>query len=204
VLILCYECSKEISDKASVCPACGAPRGKGWFKDYYEDSPLRREGGHHRGQRDGKYKEYFENGEVAVLGEYSSGKRIGIWTSFHDNGSVWKIRQFEEAENSESMIGEYRENYDIGQLQQRGFYSAGRRNGLWIEYYANGQIHEKVSWKDDRRHGPYEEYDKEGELRSKGVFCLDQKCGSWVEDNDHVNYKPCSKDQQEMPEEMDH
>jgi antitoxin component YwqK of YwqJK toxin-antitoxin module len=180
VLILCYECSKEISDKASVCPACGAPRGKGWFKDYYEDSPLRREGGHHRGQRDGKYKEYFENGEVAVLGEYSSGKRIGIWTSFHDNGSVWKIRQFEEAENSESMIGEYRENYD------------------------NGQIHEKVSWKDDRRHGPYEEYDKEGELRSKGVFCLDQKCGSWVEDNDHVNYKPCSKDQQEMPEEMDH
>ena len=60
-LVPCYECSKEISDKASVCPSCGAPRGKGWFKDYYEDRPLLREGGHFRGQRDGKYKEYFEN-----------------------------------------------------------------------------------------------------------------------------------------------
>ena len=25
-LIECYECSKEISDKAPVCPQCGAPK----------------------------------------------------------------------------------------------------------------------------------------------------------------------------------
>jgi len=190
-LVSCYECSKEISDKASVCPNCGAPRGRGWFKDYYEDRPLLREGGHFRGQRDGKYKEYFEDGEVAVLGEYASGKRIGIWTRFHENGSVWKIQQFDESAESEFMVGEYRENYDNGQLQQRGFYQEGRRNGLWIEHYDNGQVREKVTWKDDHRHGPYEEYEKSGALKSKGMFHMEEKCGSWVEQDDQVQYDSC-------------
>ena len=200
VLVPCYECSKEISDKASTCPGCGAPRGKGWFKDYYEDRPLRREGGHFMGERHGKYKEYLENGEVAVSGEYASGRKIGIWTSFHKNGAVWKIRQFDEDTDCENMVGEYRENYDNGQLQQRGFYHAGHRNGLWVEYHANGQVHEKVTWKDDCRHGPYEEYHRDGRLRSKGSFCMDKKCGSWTESGGRVDYKPCPGEKKEVGE----
>ena len=128
---------------------------------------------------------------MAVLGEYASGKRIGIWTRFHENGSVWKIQHFDESAENEFMIGEYRENYDNGQLQQRGFYQGGQRNNLWIEYYDNGQVREKVTWKDGHRHGPYEEYEQSGALKSKGMFHVGEKCGSWVEQEDQVQYASC-------------
>ena len=79
----------------------------------------------------------------------------------------------------------------IGQLQQRGFYQGGQRNGLWIEYYDNGQVREKVTWKDGHRHGPYEEYEQSGALKSKGMFHVGEKCGSWVEQEDQVQYASC-------------
>jgi hypothetical protein len=94
-LIKCYECEKEISDKAPACPHCGSPSEMSPWKHYeYYDAE---DGGGVRERwgeecSDGPYESFFKNGQLKSKGTYRGERRDGIWQDWRyadgDNGPV--------------------------------------------------------------------------------------------------------------------
>ena len=71
-LIKCYECAKDISDKAPACPQCGAPRGE-------------------------IVEEYWDSGELKLKKTFQWGKQNGIEESYYEDGQLLN----ESTENAE-------------------------------------------------------------------------------------------------------
>ena len=112
-LIKCYECSREISDKAPACPHCGAPaeeiphevsvngvivekghtkKGKKeglWefsYRDGYVAGALRSKGLYNKDEKCGQWESYYKHGGPEETENYKSGKLHGSYESYHDNG----------------------------------------------------------------------------------------------------------------------
>ena len=133
-LIECYECEKEISDKAAACPHCGAPKGgkkDGVYKTYYENGKLLGKGTWVAGELDGPCETYHENGQLEWKGTMSgkTGERDGPFEDYYENGQLRGKGTFVAGEQ-DGPAESYHEN---GQLQGRGTYNMGEECGEWIE-----------------------------------------------------------------------
>ena len=116
-LIKCYECEKEISDKAPACPHCGAPAG---------------------GKKDGVYKAYYENGQLFGKGTWVAGE-LGPLETYHENGQLeWKGTYV-----ADELDGPDESYYENGQLESKYTYVAGEPDGPYELYYENGQLRHK-------------------------------------------------------------
>ena len=120
-LIPCRQCEKEISDKAPVCPHCGAyarTLGSEWrsygkdgvYKTYYYPSgKLELLNSFSEMERYGPYELYYENGQLQQKGTYKAGELDGPFESYDENGqlvlkgtySVWKCGEW--FENGETV-----------------------------------------------------------------------------------------------------
>ena len=95
-LIECYECEKEISDKAPACPHCGAPAGgkkDGVYKTYYESGKLESLATYKDGELDGPYEIYHqlkdkENLQLKDKGTYVAGELDGLAERYYEERSV--------------------------------------------------------------------------------------------------------------------
>ena len=98
-LIPCYKCEKEISDKAPVCPHCGAyaTLGSEWnsygkdgvYKTYYYPSgKLEWWASFIEMERQGPYELYYENGQLQQKGTYEDGELDGPFESYDENGQL--------------------------------------------------------------------------------------------------------------------
>ncbi len=99
-LVPCRECEKEISDKAPVCPHCGAyaPLGSSewyaWGKDgvyktyYYPSGKLEWWASFSDMERYGPYELYYENGQLQQKGTYKAGVLDGPFESYDENGQL--------------------------------------------------------------------------------------------------------------------
>ena len=91
-LIPCYECEKEISDKAPACPHCGAPAGgkkDGVYKTYDENDAGwgERKQTYKDGVGHGPYELYHESGgQLYLKGTYNMDEKCGEW--FEDGKTV--------------------------------------------------------------------------------------------------------------------
>ena len=128
----CYECEKEISDKAPACPHCGAPaEGKkdGVYKTYYESGKLQRLETYKAGELDGPYKDYYENGQLEARSTFVAGKVDGPYERYYENGQLEKKFTIVAGEPD----GLFEVYYENGQLKERGTYNMGEQCGEWIE-----------------------------------------------------------------------
>lgn len=72
------------------------------------------------------------------------------------------------------------ENYfENGQLNSKGHYKGGNKEGLWEVYFKDGKLQSKGYWKDRKRNGSYESYTFLGHLDSKGHYKDGKKDGLW-------------------------
>ena len=59
----------------------------------------------------------------------------------------------------------YHEN---GQLEDKGNYKDGKRDGLWVSYHDNGQLWYERTYKDGKTDGPWVKYKKNGSVLEQG------------------------------------
>jgi len=124
-LIECYECEKEISDKAAACPHCAAPVGG-------EDL-------------DEPFETYYKNGQLREKATKKNGKMHGLWEAYYENGEPrWK-RTFRDGLKHRPEEEYYEES---GQLEYKSTYRAGEIDGPSESYYENGQLESKVFFKE--------------------------------------------------------
>ncbi len=84
----------------------------------------------------------------------------------------------------------------LPQLEEKGSYKEGKKDGVWEYYYKNGQIKEKGSFKEGKEDGVWELYYENGQLEYRGSY----KKGYWegvceqYNDNGQLKYKGSYKD----------
>jgi len=139
-LIKCYECEREISDKAPACPHCGAPKG---------------------GKKDGVYKTYYENGQLLGKGTWVAGELDGPCETYHENGQLeWKGTI---SGKTGELDGPFEDYYENGQLRRKGTIVAGELHGPCETYHEDGQLQQKGGWNMGEAYG---EWMIEGEART--------------------------------------
>jgi antitoxin component YwqK of YwqJK toxin-antitoxin module len=68
---------------------------------------------------------------------------------------------------------EYHKN---GQLEKKGTYKDGKRDGLWVYYWDNGHLYIKDTYKDGKKDGPRLRYHENGQLAQKGTYKDGNSC----------------------------
>ena len=77
-----------------------------------------------------------------------------------------KITKNLQSENELSM-NPYEENNKEVQIEDKGNYIDGKKEGLWEEYYDNGQLKAKGVYKEGKEDGTWEVFDEQGQLKAK-------------------------------------
>ena len=66
--------------------------------------------------------------------------------------------------------GPFEAFYENGQVNERGVYQHGKRDGVWEWYYENGQLEKRGSLDREKEEGPWEYFYEDGTL-SERVQC---------------------------------
>ena len=82
-------------------------------------------------------------------------------------------------------------NHKNGQLEEKQYYSDGKKSGMWEEYHENGQLEDKFSYVDAKKDGERIEYYSDGQIKCKQTYKEGENIGSYEEF--HKNGKPKSK-----------
>lgn len=67
----------------------------------------------------------------------------------------------------EVSIKPFEENNKEGQIEDKGNYIDGKKEGLWEEYYENGQLKAKGVYKDGKKDGTWEVFNERAKLKAK-------------------------------------
>lgn len=85
---LFYE-NGQLQSKGIVTDSSHRKDNLGYWKYFYPNGNLKKEGEFVDGNSKGIWKEYHENGEIKSLGSYkASWKKIGIWQYYNENGKL--------------------------------------------------------------------------------------------------------------------
>ena len=135
----------------------------GVCKKYYNNGNLFFKGEYLNGNRNGTGKEYYVDGKLFFDGEYINGNR---W-----NGIGYKNNGLEEFEiiNGRGFGIEY--NDYNGELQYKGEYIYGQRNGKGKEYNDyNGELYFEGEYINGERNGKGKEYHDNVKLLFEGEY----------------------------------
>lgn len=111
------------------------------------------------GRQHGRHTSFHPSGAILEVGEYEQGQKHGLWRAFHESGalreeSTWELgvqrgtlRQWDaegqllrDAQVHGQLEGLTTTWYANGQLESRGHYSGGRREGRWQFWLQNGEL----------------------------------------------------------------
>jgi antitoxin component YwqK of YwqJK toxin-antitoxin module len=122
----------------------------------------------------GKFIQYFRNGNVSQEGVYDSGYRVGKWTYYFPNGGVYLIINYNKYPADKERFslnssfgnenGPYVRYYDNGQIEEKGFYYAGRFHHTRIHYYKNGKKQFEILYNQGKKNGIAKYYDDQERL----------------------------------------
>ena len=59
-----------------------------FYKAFYDNGKLMKEGFIINKLEDGEWKYYFENGSISSIGHFQNGVRIGTFTKYYDSGQI--------------------------------------------------------------------------------------------------------------------
>lgn len=76
--------------------------------------------------------------------------------------------------------GTYIKFYPSGdEVETKGYYQQGLKNGRWTGYYQNGNVEEIMFYIDGELEGGYESFYKNTKLHRKGLYLQSLKTGIW-------------------------
>ena len=193
----CYECNKEISTKAIVCPQCGAPQNpvsglvdkvkekRGFFfnkvKNHLEMERIQKEMERIRKEYgDGNWikqrpvqRKHYDNGKLKSETYYKNSGEIGYFGIKEGLQTFWH-------ENGEKWFETYYKNGEIegivtiwyknGQKAAEVYYKNGEKDGLEALWYEDGKQQYTRNNKNGTEHGIRKDWDEKGILRYEGNY----------------------------------
>ncbi len=116
----------------------------------------------------------------------------GTNISWHANGQLEQKGIYIEGKKN----GLFEVYYDNGQLKRKGNYRDGNADGLPEWYHKNGQVEQKGRYIEGKKHGLFEVYHENGQLEHKGNFVRGKASGLWeiYQDNGQLKAKQNYKD----------
>ena len=146
----------------------------GLWKYYYENGEINMEGQIYGSTRQGKWRYYFENGTLKSVGEYTDDKKNGIWNYYYEDGTH-KAQAYYVQD-----AGSYKEFYHSGKLKAEGQNVAGKSDSTWIFYYEDGQVQAKGNYDNGVRNGPWTFYFENGAKSGEGNYVDGSREGKWT------------------------
>lgn len=102
----------------------------------------------------------------ASIDSYLDYNKEVIKKEYKDASDRNKISRNLQSENEVSIMS-FEENNKKGQIEDKGNYINGKKEGLWEEYYDNGQLKAKGVYKEGKEDGTWEVFNEQGKLKAK-------------------------------------
>jgi len=116
-----------------------------------------------------------EQQATATKGNPIAHKRTGERKRYYSNGQLESKGIFIKG-NKEGLWEVYHTN---GQLKSMGYYTQGKKDGLWQEYYKNGLMNSSINYKNGKEDGLLEVFHENGKLLMKGSYKDGKQIGEW-------------------------
>jgi len=146
---------------------------------------------------------YFsEEGKKMSYGIFRNQKKDSVWVYYSQIGTVsytesykdglldgpTTVYYFPESKNSKVqpvssitnfskglLNGDYIEYFDTGELEIKGKYLEGEKDGVWEQYHTNGKVMSQSRYKKGIRHGYQYAYDPNGKKISEQYYFQGKK-----------------------------
>lgn len=102
----------------------------------------------------------------ASIDSYIDYNKEFIKKEFNDASYRNKISKNLQIEN-EVSIKPFEENTKQVQIEDKGNYIDGKKEGLWEEYHQNGQLKAKGVYEEGKKNGTWEVFNEQGKLKAK-------------------------------------
>jgi antitoxin component YwqK of YwqJK toxin-antitoxin module len=102
----------------------------------------------------------------ASIDSYLDYNKEFIKKEYKDTSDRNKISKNLQSEN-EVIMTPFEENNKKGQIEDKGNYIDGKKDGLWEEYYDNGRLKAKGVYKEGKEDGTWEVFNEQGKLKAK-------------------------------------
>ena len=156
-------------------------------KQYYSNGQLQSiENYNEYGKPCGEWKQYYENGQLKEIGIFVDSLKVAEWLFFDEKGKLtgahyfnsewrpagWNYDQLALAErcNLHGRNWKLKMYYPNNQLQSKGKYKNGYREGKWKYYYPDGNLKEKGRYKQWKKEGTWKRYHNNGVMMQKTTF----------------------------------
>lgn len=123
----------------------------------------------------GLYQVFFRNGQISQTGNYQEGFRVGKWYYYFPDGKIYLILTYEKEPYDETIYsingsygnenGEYIRYYANNNIEEVGFYLAGKLHGKRTHFYKNGKKQFEILYKNGNKDGIAKYFDFEGNLK---------------------------------------
>ncbi|WP_052522282.1 toxin-antitoxin system YwqK family antitoxin [Saccharicrinis fermentans] len=141
----------------------------GLFTTYNQNGKIETQQEFTMGIENGFFRRYnTETGKISQETFYKDGKADSIWVQHYWN-SAGSYTQYSQFKNG-IQIGKFTRIADNDTCILKGFYSDGKKNGLWTYKNEDGTLKKEISYKNGQKNGPFKLYYKDGTLKKEGYY----------------------------------
>lgn len=101
--------------------------------------------------------------------------REGPARIYYDDGSLW----IEETFTAGWRDGKFVERHRNGAKAREGTFARGVKTGRWTLWRESGEVEEESEWRDGVPHGQFAAFWPGGRRRTEGRHCGGAQCGTW-------------------------
>lgn len=145
-----------------------------FWKYYYENGTLKKQGAIKNGNKDGEWVYYYEDGDTKSKGVFKEGTKDGVWESYYEEEVLKSSSVYAEGK------GTYTEYHSNGNLKVKGFLRNNHSEGIWEYYYLNAVLQAKGLELNGVKNGYWEYFYDSGQLKSKGDYLAGKQVGEWI------------------------
>jgi antitoxin component YwqK of YwqJK toxin-antitoxin module len=141
----------------------------GLFTTYNQQGQIETQQEFTMGIEDGFFHRYnTETGKISQEMFYKNGRPDSIWVQ-HYWSNICDYTGYSQFKNGR-QIGDYTQIADNGTCILKGFYSEGKKDGLWIYKNEDGTPRKEITYKNDQMNGPFKYYYEDGTLKEEGLY----------------------------------
>ncbi len=175
------------SGKRHIVSTYASGKMEGPYKSYYESGQVAREGQYVEGRPSGEWTEYTPDGEVEATETYENGlpvahscKKGEEAEEPTDDGGKLQFCKIDGEKQGPVYVLD-----DKGRVVATGLMIDGKKDGLWTEYDAekgHGEVKSITSYTAGQRDGMYMDFHEDGQtIKWSGEYIDGQKQGIWTE-----------------------
>ena len=167
------------------------------WKFYFPNGNVRSEGEFRANLRVGEWKFFYPDGKLEQTGSYRNGLTDGLWTWYYEDGSILREENYYRGKEDGPSVeydregniiaqGEYIEGnregewvFNVGDQVEKGSFTYGLKDGLWIHYYPNGKKSFEGRFVQGRENGKHRLYFENGKLKEDQYWEMGTKERTW-------------------------